>query len=151
MPQNTPRSDSEAGTRLSLATAGSAILLASFFLPWINFMGTPVAGFRIREIWSVGPYLWAIPVVALVAILVELSGRKSAGIGQLAGALPFVFLAIAIYQFGADLFKGLAVGGWMTLISAVFLMAVADRASRGMPQGTPAAVRGEPTSTHENQ
>lgn len=150
MPQNTPRSDSEAGTRLSLATAGSATLLASFFLPWINFMGTQVAGFRLHEIWSVGPYLWAIPIVALTAILLELSGRKSAGLGQFAGALPLVFLAIAIYQFGADLFKGLAVGGWLTIISGVFLLIVARRASLSAPTGAPAAVQ-EPASSHENR
>lgn len=150
MNPNTNTADSGTAIKVSPATAGSFILLVSFFLPWIKFFGSNLAGFELREIWKPGPYLWSIPVTAAVAIVIGLSGRKNVGVAQLAGGLPLVFLSVALYQFGADLFKGIAIGGWLTLISGTFLLCVAPRI--GKKESEVSSADGNPSSTsHETE
>ena len=127
MNPNTNPADTGTTIKVSPATAGSVILLVSFFLPWVNIMGGSVAGYQLRQIWAPGPYLWSIPALAAIAIAMGMAGRNNIAIAQSAGGLPLVFLAVALYQFGGDLFKGVAIGGWLTLISGVFLLSVAPR------------------------
>jgi hypothetical protein len=90
-------------------------------------MGATVAGNELHKIWGIGQYLWAIPAAAVIAALLGFTGRKNMEMGQLAGGLPLVFLAIALYKFGEGLFKGLLFGSYLTLATGVFLLCVAPR------------------------
>src|SRR5882757_4062054 len=122
MPQNPTRSESVPGSPVTPATVGSVVLLGSFFLPWIHFFGKGAGGHQLREIWSVGPYLWSIPIVSAVVIVLGVCKQRNVGLGRIAGALPFVFLGIALYQFGGKLFSELNPGAWLTLGSSGFLL-----------------------------
>jgi hypothetical protein len=148
MNSNTPKSDSATGSPVTPATVGSVVLLGSFFLPWINFFGKGAAGYQLREIWSVGPYLWSIPIISAVVIVLGVCKQRNVGLGRILGLLPFVFLGIALYQFGGKLWGELNPGAWLILLSGGFLLL-------GLSSFTGASVESvkeNPTSSsHENR
>lgn len=148
MPNSASLSDSATGLMVTPATIGSTVLLVSFFLPWIKFFGKPVGGYQLREIWSVGPYLWSIPVLSLAVIVLGLCRKNNARLGRLLGALPFIFLAIALYQIGRELFSELYLGAWLTLLSGGFLLLGLARS----PVGSSNTQEENPhSSSHENR
>ncbi len=122
-----PPNDSVSASRVSPASVGCIVLVVAFFLPWIKFLGVNVGGHQLHEIWNAGPYVWAIPALAVIAIATGLSGKDNTRLAQLAGGVPFVFLAVALYRFGEDLLKHLLVGGYLTLLAGFFLLSIAPR------------------------
>ena len=135
---STPNQESTVSVKVSPATIGCLILLVSFLLPWISFLGTSVPGYQIGKLSSNWLWLWAIPVASGIAIILGLSGKRHIEIAQIAGGLPLVGLAIALYQNGKDLFPALLIGAWATLISGVFLLCVAPRLARKVAAQAPA-------------
>jgi len=93
-------------------------------------LGANLAGFELHKIWSLGRFAWAIPVAAASAAVLGLLGRPNVQIAQLAGGLPLVFLAVALYQFGGDVFSALSFGGYVALLSGLFLLCVVPRMGR---------------------
>lgn len=124
---NTPNTQSAISVKVSPAVIGCFILLISFFLPWIQFFGSSVAGYEVGKLSSNWQWLWAIPIASAAAILLGFAGKRHIEIAQVAGGLPCVALAIVLYQNGADMFKALLVGAWATLLSGIFLLCVAPR------------------------
>ncbi len=122
-----PPNDSVSASRVSPATVGCIVLVVAFFLPWIKFLGSNVGGHQLHNLWNAGPYVWAIPGLAVIAIAIGLSGKDNTKLAQVAGSVPFIFLAFALYRFGADLMKHLLIGGYLTLIAGLFLLLVAPR------------------------
>lgn len=127
MNPNTTSTDSAARLRASPATIGNVILVAAFFFPWINIFGMGLGGYELHKVWKAGPYLWLIPFAAIIAIILEAQGRRAQPLAQVAGGIPLVFLALALYQSGADLFKTLQFGGYLTIITGFFLLCVLPR------------------------
>lgn len=125
MNSNPATEKTDAGITVSPAMIGCFVLLVSFFLPWINFLGMSVAGYQVGKLSSNWQWLWAIPVISGIAILVAMAGRRHIEIAQVAGGLPLVGLGIAVYQHGTDLFPALLAGAWSTLASGAFLLCVA--------------------------
>ena len=120
----------------------AALLLFSFFRPWLYSMGVPVAAYQIRERLA-GPhrlistfttnsrisqdydfaiYLYAIPLCAVTLLLLLFIRRYQGWMGCLAGTI-----AIAAYFFirseAASLpFHRLAGGPYLALVSGIGLV-----------------------------
>jgi hypothetical protein len=119
--EDTPK-DSARRFTVTPVTVGSILLFVSFFLPWLSFLGRRMAGYELHRAWSVGPFLFVLPLLAAISIAIGVTGRPDRLIGRITGALVFVFLGIALCQYGWDPIKALVIGGWMTLISALILL-----------------------------
>lgn len=109
------------------SVVGSLVLLVSFFLPWIQFLGINVAGNEISKLSDRWVWLWIIPVLSGVAAGLGFAGRRHVAIAQLAGGLPLIALVVSIMQNGSDIFSIIRVGGWVALLSGIFLLCVAPR------------------------
>lgn len=140
-----PNTESTVSIKASPATIGCFILLISFFLPWIRFLGTGVAGYEVGKLSSSWQWLWAIPVLSGIAIMLGLSGKRHVEVAQVAGGLPLIGLAVALYQNGTDLFSALLIGAWTTLLSGVFLLCVAPRLGRKAAAQAPVPTASEPS------
>lgn len=151
MTAQTTNSDSGAAIRVSPVTAGSIVLLISFFLPWISILGVGVAGYQLYEMWKPGAYLFVIPALAVGALALGFSGHKNMAIGQLAGGAPFVFLAIVLYESGSAFLESIAIGGYLTLASGGFLLCVAPRLGRKTRVQAVTANTGSEQTSHETE
>lgn len=126
-------------------------LLGSFFLPWLSFLGTPVAAHEIRERlrgphklisvftrdsqvsldYTLSLFLWAVPVAAALVLATCLWPRPGraqawsalmAAVAGLAGITAFLFLRIELRSYP---FQRLEHGAWVALIAGIGLLAVA--------------------------
>ncbi len=121
----------------------AGLMLFSFFMPWLYSMGTPVAAHEIRERLA-GPnrlisafgagagskvsrdyelslFLYAIPVLAGLVLILVLIGKYRPWIGFLAGATAlaaFVFLRGEVQNFP---FHRLAPGSYVALATGAAL------------------------------
>jgi len=146
---STPDTRREVSVKVSPAVIGCFILLVSFFLPWITFLGRAVPGYQIDKLSSDWRWLWAIPSLSAIVIALGLSGKRHIEIAQIAGGLPLVGLAIALYQNGKALFPALLVGAWLTLISGAFLCCIAPRLGRKVATQAPAPASNAPSSDNQ--
>lgn len=119
-----------ASVRISPATIGCLVLLGSFFLPWIKFLGIHVAGFRISELSASWRWLWLIPILSGLAAVLGFAGKRHIEVAQLAGGLPILALVVALYQNGTGIFEVFLVGAYATLATGLFLLCVAPRLRR---------------------
>lgn len=128
----------------------ASILLGSFFLPWLSFLGTPVAAHEIRERlrgphrlisaftessqvsldYTLSLFLWAVPLAAALVLVASLLPRLReasigsaclAGVAGLAGTAAFLFLRIELRSYP---FQRLEEGAWLALIAGIALIAV---------------------------
>lgn len=126
-----------------------AVLLYSFFQPWLSFLGSPVAAHRIRETlqgphrlvsaftrdaqvsadYALSLWLWAVPAAAaLVLVLGALRGagpKARAAAGFAAGAVAvaaFLFLRVRLAGYP---FQRLESGAWLALSAGIGLLLVA--------------------------
>ena len=127
MSQQSTQAPSSAAVSVSPATIGSFVLFVAFFLPWINLLGVNLAGFDLHKIWEPGRFAWVIPVAALGAVVLGLVRRPNVALAQLAGGLPFIFLALALFRYGGELFQIVSIGGYVMLLSGFFLLCVVPR------------------------
>jgi hypothetical protein len=119
----------------------AALMLVSFFMPWLYSMGTPIAAHEIRErlagpnrlisAFSAGSrvsrdyelsmFLYAVPLLAGLVLILVLLGRYRPWIGFLAGATglaAFLFLRGEVQTFP---FHRLASGSYLALASGASL------------------------------
>ena len=122
----------------------AALLLQSFFLPWLYSMGVPVAAYQIRERLA-GPhrlissftsgsrishdydfaiYLYAIPLSAALILVLLFMRRYQAWMGCLAGAFSLVAFLFIRNEVGNFPFHHLAKGPYLTLVSGLGLAVV---------------------------
>lgn len=146
-------SDSGTAIKASPASVGSFVLLVSYFLPWLSFLGGSVAGYDLHKLWKPGEFAFAIPLLAVCAVGAEMTGHKKIGttVGQIAGGVPLVLLSVALYQFGADLFNGISVGGWLTLISGFFVLCIAPRIGKPDASEPTPGKTGSGAAEHEGE
>lgn len=124
-------SESAGAIRLTPTMFGCGILVISFFLPWLSILGVNISGVNLHEVWGPGQFTWLIPVIAGGALISAFMGKRDGVLAQIAGGIPFIFLAVGLNQIGPDLMKGLEIGGWGTLLSGLFLLCVAPRLKKG--------------------
>ena len=123
------------------AALAGLLLLLSFFMPWLYSMGTPVAAHEIRERLA-GPHrlvstfasgskvsrdydlalwLYAIPVVAGLVVLLVLLGRYRSWIGLTAGAVGLGCFLFLRSEVGDIPFHRLASGSYLAFASGAAL------------------------------
>jgi len=127
----------------------AAVLLYSFFRPWLSFLGSPVAAHRIRETlqgphrlasaftrdaqvssdYALSLWLWAVPAAA--ALVLVLGAMRGAGPGARALA-GFAAGAVAVAAFlflrarlAAYPFQRLESGAWLAFACGLGLLLVA--------------------------
>jgi hypothetical protein len=133
-----PQANRHRGWR-EAALAG--LMLLSFFMPWLNSMGKPVAAHEIRDLLA-GPHrlistfasgsrvsrdydlalwLYAIPVVAGLVVLLVILGRYRPWVGLLAGAVGLGAFLFLRGEIGDIPFHRLASGSYLALASGAAL------------------------------
>jgi hypothetical protein len=142
---------SEYRVRRRLQAILSACLLASFFLPWMSVLGSPVAAHGIRERlrgphqlvsaftrnsrisldYSLSLFLWAVPLTAGLALALCLIRRDRSWAGLLAGLAATAAFAFLRVELRAYPFQRLEAGAYLALASGLALMAVSAMGSRG--------------------
>jgi len=132
----------------------AVLMLIALFLPWIAVGPESVSGFDLIRVtfeaesqaglgsaldaeggWLVY-VLYAIPVFALLTLIVGLGRGPSNIFAIIAGAAPWVLLLFPVIEAGAnigDLFEGMAIGGYATLLMGLllFLNGIGILRSRG--------------------
>src|SRR5688572_15716067 len=131
-------------------TAIFALVLAgSFFIPWVNWAGTPISGYAMPagEFFSVSstkfglsnPYpkleftfyvFWLIPAAAIAILMLAVMNKKTsvaagiAGVLALSLAVLYILFTNVLLQLGVgkSLLSSLSFGIYLTIISAVGLI-----------------------------
>ncbi|GEM_PF-2829257 len=115
----------------------AALMLLSFFMPWLYSMGTPIRAHEIRERlagphrllsvftegsrvsrdYELSVFLYAVPIVAGLVLVLVVLGKYRPWMGFLAGATAlaaFIFLKGEVQSFP---FHRLASGSYLALIT----------------------------------
>ena len=119
-------------------------LLVAFFLPWIGALGQNASGFDIARLGSYATWLWLIPVLATVTIMVSLAGINNRGFADITALLILGAAGYAVFAFGSADIPGFVgalfkegflriamIGLWTTLglsVAILLLGAVSDPA-----------------------
>ncbi len=125
------------------------VLAGSFFIPWVNWAGTPMPGYAMPagEFFSVSatkfglsnPYpkleftfyiFWLIPAAAIATLMLAVMGKKTslaagiAGVLTLSLAVVYILFTNILLQLGVgkSLLSSLGFGIYLTIISAVGLI-----------------------------
>jgi hypothetical protein len=119
----------------------AALMLLSFFMPWLYSMGTPIraheirerlagphklfsaftAGSRVSRDYELSIFLYAVPAVAVLVLVLVVIGKYRPWMGFFAGATAlaaFVFLRGEVQSFP---FHRLASGSYMALATGAAL------------------------------
>ena len=80
---------------ISIAAAG---LLISFFLPWITMLGAKLTGMDIQKNFSSYKLVCVMPLLAIIAFVMNIAKLPARGICQFAGTSPYVILIYAAYR-----------------------------------------------------
>ncbi len=129
-------------------------LLVFFFFPWLkigDIVSVSLTGYQIPDIAEhiakgIGQFkgllggsgstdprafwyylIYLIPVFSVVTIILGIMGKNIKATGFLAGAVPIGWFIYALIKMGADLFKIMTIGAYLTLLCAIIMiLAVVD-------------------------
>jgi len=110
-----------------------------FFFPWINIGGfISIAGYEIpdivkglKQLAAIGKIksqvylyylIYLIPIFSVLTIIFGMKGKNTKMSGLVAGVLPIGLFIYALSQIGMNIFKGMAIGAWLTLLTAVAML-----------------------------
>ena len=122
-----PITSSSAGSsslRHHLTSIASAGLFISFFLPWINLLGSQLNGLDIQRNFSSYKFVWIMPLLAIIALVMNIAKLPTRSISQLAGVSPYAILFYTAYYLDSnvsDLSKLLEFGAWLALLFGAVL------------------------------
>jgi hypothetical protein len=102
----------------------AGVVCASFFLPWVNFLGGNLSGLDIQKNFASYRLVWLLPALAIVTLVLTIAGLRDNVVRRIAGLCPFVILAYALDQMGSDLFQMVMIGGWLALIGGAALICI---------------------------
>ena len=119
-------------------------LIVFFFLPWISIGGfISFAGYEIpntakglgqfaaamgSRTGKVDPQvylyylIYLMPIFSVLTIIFGMAGISTKATGLIAGAVPIVALIYALSQRGLDTFEVMAIGAWLTLLTAIAML-----------------------------
>ena len=97
-------------------------MVLSFFLPWITFLGAKLNGVDIQKSFSSYWFVWLMPLLALVALILNMANQNTSFIRRIAGLCPFAILAYSTNRLGNDLIEHLEFGAWLALITGAALV-----------------------------
>jgi hypothetical protein len=122
--QGKERDDAPNPTRQGLTTIIALGLLISFVLPWFRWFNTPLSGYQLQSNFSSYRYVWIMPLLALIVVVLQIVRLSSKNITQLAGITPLMSFCYASYRLRVhpmELAKGLEYGAWTALICGILL------------------------------
>jgi len=100
----------------------AGILIVSFFLPWGQVFGFGLSGHGLTKMGSYGTLAWLIPLFSTLVIIIGLNEGDQKLLGMATGSLPWIGLVYGLAKAGDDLFHVLAIGAYLTLLSATGLI-----------------------------
>jgi flagellar biosynthesis protein FlhB len=121
----------------------AAILIASFFIPWVKVGGLlyysgcviPDALFTLAQSFEVSSgdksgilimayasyLLYLIPLFSILIIVKSINNSALRGVSFAAGSIPFIALFYSIFEFG-NIFNNLYAGFYLTIFASVLLL-----------------------------
>lgn len=125
-PSSTQQSPSNHSTNTcrNITSIAAAVLLASFFAPWTTFLGAKISGLDIQKNFESYKFVWLVPACALVALILNMAGLRTASVRRAAGGVPVAILIYSLNKFGSDFFQLIAWGGWLALAAGTVLIIV---------------------------
>ena len=98
----------------------AAALLLAFFMPWIAL----IVGGRGVDVMRTETYSFVVilPLLSAVLLVLSLLHRRVVWLRRVTGLVPFLILAYGLYHIGVDLFRGLMLGAWLSLIAGAVLL-----------------------------
>jgi hypothetical protein len=114
--------DTSAKLLHNLVSLSAAALFFSFFMPWISFLGASLNGFAIQKNFESYRIIWLIPILAVIALVLNIDGHKASLIRKLAGLCPFAILVFALNNLGGQLFQAMEFGAWLALAAGSALV-----------------------------
>ena len=121
-PVTPAQADSSPKLRYTLVSFSAAVLVLSFFLPWIPFLGANLSGMDIQKNFSSYQLVWLMPLLALIALILNLARQNAGFIRRIAGLCPYAILVYSMNRLGSDLIKHLELGAWLALIAGAALV-----------------------------
>lgn len=100
----------------------AGILIVSFFLPWGQVFGFGLSGYGLTKLGSYGSLAWLIPLFSTLVIIIGLNEGDQKLLAMATGSLPWIGLVYGLAKAGDDLFHVLAIGAYLTLLSATGLI-----------------------------
>jgi len=127
-PGDTPGTDPK--SRRDLVSFCAAMLLGTFFLPWIKLgIFGSLNGPRCAREGGLMTLLWLWPILCLLTVGAGMAKASQQVAGQMAAAAPFAVLALGLRQNGAKLLQTLDIGAFAALGLGLTLFILARRAN----------------------
>ena len=111
-------------TSRNITSLAAAVLFGSFFAPWAIFLGRNISGLDIQKNFESYKFVWLVPAFALVALVSNMAGLRTASVRRAAGGFPVTILIYSLNKFGSDFFQLMAWGGWLALAAGIVLIIV---------------------------
>jgi hypothetical protein len=118
----TPEDQKVSLSRTQLVNLCAAGLGVSFFLPWVQFLGSTPSGFDLQQMGDGQRLLWLIPICGAITIFAGVTKRPQHIAARVTGLLPFCALAYWYSQIGSDLTHMLDYGAFLSLGFGVALL-----------------------------
>jgi hypothetical protein len=68
--------------------------------------------------------IYLIPIFSIITILLEITDKNTKVAGFIAGLIPIVAMIYALTQAGTNVFAGMAIGAYLTLVGAIAMILV---------------------------
>jgi hypothetical protein len=112
----------------NVISVSAAVLGASFFMPWANFLGGNLSGLELQKHLESYKLVWLLPACAAITLILNIAGAPTALVRRIAGGVPFAILAYSLNKLGSDLFQILSWGGWVALAAGIILIVASSPA-----------------------
>lgn len=114
-------------SRINLLSVTAAVMLLSFFLPWIEIFGEAGTGFQLAQLGPPATSIWAVPALAITVIcLGVLRLRAAQALCGIAAAVAVIGGIVWAWRaFGDALFKSARPGGMLLLAANLIALGAA--------------------------
>lgn len=115
----------------------ACVMLAAFFMPWFGLEGSGLTGLSLAKLGSDAAFAWVVPIMAGITVFVSLQRRNNRGWGFLTGLAPILGISYGFIKITGEagdqgmrvaldiLMHAFAVGGYLTLASAIVIIVAA--------------------------
>lgn len=120
----------------------AAGLIVFFFFPWITIGGLiSISGYQIPDIVkgfgqlaAIGGtgktdprvylfyLIYLIPIFSALTIVFAMTDKSTKASGFIAGVAPIAALIYSLSEAGTNTFEGMAIGAWLTLLTAIAML-----------------------------
>lgn len=115
--------DSPTATQINIC---ALLLIGSFFLPWAQVLGVSASGYELMKLGSSAVFAALVPITALLVLINNLIGYRNRILITLAGAIPFLALAVGLAKSDGQGFRVLSFGAYFILIISAVMILIAN-------------------------